>query len=68
MKATYYPPNARVVVLVPRDPYTGQRGVVVSTRNDSGDMWHRVRFADGATADYLPEELTASDGKKAQEG
>ena len=38
MKATYYPPNSRVVVLLPRGPYTRQRGVVVSTRNIGGDM------------------------------
>jgi hypothetical protein len=52
----------RVFVLVSGDLYSGQRGTVVSTRNDAGDMWHRVRFADGATADYLPEELAAAEG------
>jgi hypothetical protein len=59
MKATYYPPNSRVVVLLPRDPYTRQRGVVVSTRNVGGDMEHRVRFADGATAIYYALALKA---------
>ncbi|MCV7259196.1 hypothetical protein [Mycobacterium shimoidei] len=62
MKATYYAPPTRVFVLLPGDPHTGQRGVVVSTRNDAGDMWHRVQFADGATADYLAEELAAAEG------
>ncbi len=62
MKATYYPPHTRVVVLLPREPYTGSRGIVVDTRNVGGDMVHRVRFADGATAVYYAEELLASEG------
>jgi hypothetical protein len=62
MKATYYPPNSRVVVLLPGDPYTGKRGVVVSTRNVAGDMEHRVRFADATTAVYYAEELLGAEG------
>lgn len=62
MKATYYPPNSRVVVLLPGDPYTRQRGIVTSTRNVAGDMEHRVRFADGATAVYYAEELLGAEG------
>lgn len=62
MKATYYPPNSRVVVLLPRDPHTGQRGTVESTRNVDGDLEHRVRFADGATAVYYAEELLGAEG------
>jgi hypothetical protein len=62
VKATYYPPNSRVVVLLPGDPYTGERGHVVSTRNAAGDMEHRVRFADGATAVYYAEELLGAEG------
>lgn len=65
MKATYYPPNSRVVVLLPRDPHTGQRGHVDSTRNVAGDMEHRVRFADGATATYYADELVAGEGTPA---
>jgi hypothetical protein len=62
MKATYYPPHTRVVVLLPpRDPRTGQRGTVDSTRNVGGDMEHRVRFADGATAVYYAEELLGAE-------
>jgi hypothetical protein len=62
MKATYYPPNSRVIVLLSADRYTGQRGSVVSTRNVAGDMEHRVRFADGATAVYYAEELLGAEG------
>nr|WP_313774281.1 hypothetical protein [Mycobacterium sp.] len=62
MKATYYPPRTRVVVLVPGDPYTGERGSVESTRNVAGDMEHRVRFADGATAVYYADELLGAEG------
>lgn len=62
MKATYYPPNSRAVVLVPGDPRTGSRGTVDSTRNVAGDMEHRVRFADGATAAYYADELAAGEG------
>lgn len=62
MKATYYPPRSRVVVLLPRDPHTGKRGIVDSTRNVGGDMEHRVRFADGATAVYYAEELLGAEG------
>jgi hypothetical protein len=62
MKATYYPPNTRVVVLLPGDKYTGERGDIISTRNVQGDMEHRVRFADGATAVYYAEELAVVPG------
>ncbi|ORA69185.1 hypothetical protein BST23_00530 [Mycolicibacterium elephantis] len=62
MKATYYPPKTRVVVLAHAPlPHAGQRGTVVSTRNDAGEMWHRVRFGDGATAEYLAEELAGAE-------
>jgi hypothetical protein len=67
MKATYYPPNSRVVVLLPGEPHTGQRCVVVSTRNIAGDMEHRVRFADGTTAIYYAEELLGAEGSPARE-
>lgn len=62
MKSTYYPPNTRVVVLLPDDPYARQRGSVVSTRNVGGDMEHRAKFADGATAIYYAEELLGAEG------
>jgi hypothetical protein len=62
MKATYYPPNSRVIVLLSADPYTGRRGNVVSTRNVAGDMEHRVRFADGSTAVYYADELLGAEG------
>lgn len=65
MKATYYPPNSRVVVWLPGEAHTGQRGVVVSTRNVGGDMEHRVRFADGTTAVYYAEELLGAEGTPA---
>jgi hypothetical protein len=68
MKSTYYSPNTRVVVLVPGDRYTGQRGSVVSTRNVAGDMEHRVRFADGATAVYYAEELLGAEGTQTGTG
>jgi hypothetical protein len=62
MKATYYPPNSRVIVLLPADPYTGQRGHVTSTRNVAGDMEHSVRFADGARSVYYADELLGAEG------
>lgn len=62
MKATYYPPHARVIVLLPGDPRTGHRGTVDSTRNVGGDMEHRVRFADGGTAAYYADELAGVKG------
>lgn len=40
----YYPPNTRVLVVVPLDEYTGEVGTVIATYNDGGDMVHRVRF------------------------
>lgn len=66
MKATCYPSNSRVVVLLPGDQYTRQRGVVVSTRNVAGDMEHRVQFADGATAVYYADELLGAEGTPAR--
>jgi hypothetical protein len=62
VKATYYPPHSRVVVLIRYDPHTGQRGTVDSTRNVAGDMEHRVQFADGATAVYYADELLSAEG------
>lgn len=65
MKATYYPPRSRVVVLVPDDPHAHERGEVVSTRNVRGEMEHRVQFGDGATADYYADELAGAEGTPA---
>lgn len=62
MKATYYRPNSRVVIELPDDAHTGQRGVVVSTRNVAGDMEHRVRFSDGTSAVYYADELLGAEG------
>jgi hypothetical protein len=67
MKASYYPPNSRVIVLLPGEAHTGKRGVVVSTRNVAGDMEHRVRFADGATAVYYADELLGAEGTPGRE-
>jgi hypothetical protein len=66
MKATYYPPNSRVVVLLTGDPYTGQRGHVTSTRNVAGDMEHRVRFTDGATAVTTPTNCSGQKAAQAE--
>jgi len=66
MKSTYYPPHSTVVVLLPDDPYAGQRGTVISTRNVGGDMEHRVQFADGATAIYYADELVGAEGTRKQ--
>jgi hypothetical protein len=41
----YYPPNTHVLVVMSGDPFTGQVGKVVSTRNDGGDMVHKVEFS-----------------------
>ena len=41
----YYPPNTRVLVVLPGDPFTGQVGTVTATHNDGGDMVHRVEFS-----------------------
>lgn len=68
MKATYYPPNSRVVVLLPGDRYTRQRGIVDSTRNVAGDMEHRVRFPDGGSAVYYAEELLGAEGSPEKQG
>jgi hypothetical protein len=54
----YYPPLTVVRVVVPGDLYTGQTGTVTATRNDAGDMVHRVVFA-GGSADFLGNELRA---------
>jgi hypothetical protein len=62
MKANYYPPNRRVVVLLPNGPHTGEHGDVESTRNVAGDMEHRVRFADGTTAVCYADELLGAEG------
>ena len=62
MKATYYPPDSRVVIELPDDPHTGQRGTVVSTRNVAGEMEHRVRFAGGMTAIYYADEMAGAGG------
>jgi hypothetical protein len=43
----YYPPNTRVLVVVPGDEYTGEVGTVTATFNDGGEMVHRVRFCIG---------------------
>jgi hypothetical protein len=43
----YYPPNSRVLVVLPGDEYTGQIGTVTETFNDGGDLVHRVRFCTG---------------------
>jgi hypothetical protein len=43
----YYPPNTRVLVVLPRDEYTSYVGTVTATYNDGGDMVHRVRFCTG---------------------
>jgi hypothetical protein len=43
----YYPPNTRVLVVLPHDEYTGHVGTVTATYNDGGDMVHRVRFCTG---------------------
>lgn len=59
MSADHYPPRTQVRVVVPRDPWTGQIGVVHSTYNDGGDMIHRVRFPGGAGAEYAADELAA---------
>lgn len=67
MKATYYPPHSRVVVVLPGDPRTGQRGTVDSTRNVGGDMEHRVRFADGGNAAYFADELAGVKGTPGSE-
>jgi hypothetical protein len=62
----YYPPNTRVLVVAPGDPYTGQVGTVVGTWNDAGDLIHTVRFCTDHygsgchTAHYPADELRSS--------
>jgi hypothetical protein len=53
----YYPPNTRVRVVVPADPFTGWSGVVTETFNEAGEMVHKVAFGDGNSAYYEAEEL-----------
>lgn len=56
----YYPPRTRVRVIVAGDPFTGRLGVVDETRNDAGDMVHRVAFRDGGRADYYADEIAGN--------
>jgi hypothetical protein len=53
----YYPPNSRVLVVAPADPFTGWVGTVDRTYNDGGDMVMRVQFGDGNCAYYEAHEL-----------
>jgi len=60
VKADYYPPNTRVCVAAPEDgtdPFRGWVGTVDWTRNDGGEMVHRVRFDDGNSSWYYAHEL-----------
>ncbi|AFC45932.1 hypothetical protein [Mycobacterium intracellulare] len=59
----YYPPNTHVFVVMPGDPHTGEVGTVTETRNDAGDMVHKVQFCEGRddyphhVGYYLADEL-----------
>lgn len=58
--ADYYPPNSHVRVVAPDDPYDPFKdwsGTVDWTRNDGGEMVHRVRFGDGNSSWYYADEL-----------
>ena len=58
----YYPPNHRVVVVLPGDPHHRRVGTVDTTRNVNGDMKHVVRFDSGEKATYWAEDLTGVRG------
>jgi hypothetical protein len=68
MKADYYPPNSRVCIVVPADPFTGWVGTVDRTYNDAGDMVHRVQFGDGNCAYYMAEELRHTRANRERKG
>ena len=59
----YYRPGTSVRVVLRDDPFTGRFGTVASTRNDAGDMVHRVEFGGGEWATYLAPELRSRDGR-----
>lgn len=59
----YYPPHTRVRVVMTGDPHTGEVGTVTETRNNAGDMVHKVQFCEGRddyphhVGYYIAEEL-----------
>lgn len=58
--SSWYHKGEHVREFAPGEPHNRHVGIVVSSRNDAGDMIHTVRFSDGTCDTYTADELIAT--------